>query len=83
MVFTRDEIRQLMGILSDHTFIAAGLMYGSGLRIRETMRLRVSDSEFDRLTGRVRDGKGRKSRMAIQSTEDGKQRTDDAGAVKV
>ena len=63
VVFTRDEIRQLMGILSDHAFIAAGLMYGSGLRIMETMRLRVSDIEFDRLTVRVRDGKGRKSRM--------------------
>ena len=63
VVFTRDEIRRLFGHLSDNAFLAAGLMYGSGLRIMETMRLRVSDLELDRLTVRVRDGKGRKSRL--------------------
>lgn len=63
VVLARDEIRNLFSQLSGYPFVCAGLMYGSGLRVMETVRLRVADIEIDRLTVRVRDGKGRKSRM--------------------
>jgi len=62
-VLTRDEIRNLFAHLSGVNLLCAGLMYGSGLRVMETVRLRYSDIEIDRLTVRVRDGKGRKSRF--------------------
>lgn len=62
VVLTRDEIRRLFSHLSGPAFICAGLMYGSGLRVMEAARLRVSSIELDRLTVRVHDGKGRKSR---------------------
>ena len=63
VVLTREEVRHLLQQLSGYGFLCAGLMYGSGLRVMEVVRLRVSDIEFDRLTVRVRDGKGRKSRF--------------------
>ena len=63
VVLTRDEIRKLFAHLSGESLLCAGLMYGSGLRVMETVRLRYSDIEIDRLTVRVRDGKGRKSRF--------------------
>jgi len=63
IVLSRDELRCLFGHLSGAFFLCAGLMYGSGLRVMETVRLRYSDIEIDRLTVRVRDGKGRKSRF--------------------
>ena len=63
VVLARDEIRRLFAHLSDIHLLCAGLMYGSGLRVMETVRLRYSDIDTDRLTVRVRDGKGRKSRF--------------------
>jgi len=63
VVLTREEIRKLFTYLSDEILLCAGLMYGSGLRVMETVRLRYSDIEIERLTVRVRDGKGRKSRF--------------------
>lgn len=63
VVLTREEIRKLFSHLSNENLLCAGLMYGSGLRVMETVRLRYSDIEIDRLTVRVRDGKGRKSRF--------------------
>ena len=63
VVLTRDEVRALFAHLSGPAFLCAGLMYGSGLRVMETVRLRVSSIETDRLTVRVLDGKGRKSRF--------------------
>ena len=69
VVLTRDEIRQIFGQLSEPAFLCAGLMYGSGLRVSETVRLRISDMESDRLTVRVRDGKGRKSRLTTMASD--------------
>jgi site-specific recombinase XerD len=41
------------------------LLYGSGLRVNECLRLRVQDVEIDRLALTVRDGKGRKDRQTL------------------
>ena len=52
-----------MSHLSNPAFLSAGLMYGSGLRVMETVRLRVSDIDTERLSVRVREGKGGKTRI--------------------
>jgi len=44
-------------------------MYGSGLRVMETVRLRVHDIDLDKLTVLVREGKGRKSRIVTLSPD--------------
>jgi integron integrase len=41
------------------------LMYGSGLRLMETLRLRVKDLDFDYAQIVVRDGKGQKDRVTV------------------
>ncbi|OED39663.1 integrase [Chromatiales bacterium (ex Bugula neritina AB1)] len=63
VVLTRSEVRGLLNNLSGSAFLCGGFMYGSGLRVMETARLRVSDVDVERLTVRVRDGKGGKSRL--------------------
>jgi integron integrase len=42
-----------------------GLLYGSGLRLMECLRLRVKEVDFERGTLMVRDGKGGKDRVAM------------------
>ncbi|WP_390591303.1 phage integrase N-terminal SAM-like domain-containing protein [Simiduia litorea] len=66
-VLTDDEVRRLFNNMQGPTRLCAGLMYGSGLRVMETVRLRVQDIDFDRLCVYVRDGKGRKSRITTFS----------------
>ncbi|WP_370566431.1 tyrosine-type recombinase/integrase [Cyanobium sp. LEGE 06113] len=43
----------------------AGLLYGSGLRLMEALRLRVHDLDFGRQELTVRDGKGGKDRRTL------------------
>lgn len=45
--------------------LMAGLMYGAGLRVTETARLRVKDIDFDRAVITVRNGKGGKDRTTL------------------
>lgn len=66
-VLTHDEVHRLFTQMRGPTRLCAGLMYGSGLRVMETVRLRVQDLDFDRLCVYVRDGKGRKSRITTLS----------------
>lgn len=67
VVLTHAEIAQLFDALSGPMRLAAGLMYGSGLRVMEVVRLRVHDVDLDRFSVYVRDGKGRKSRITTLS----------------
>lgn len=63
VVLTKEEVRTLLRELDGHYWLAACLMYGSGLRLMECMRLRVMHLEFDRHAIRVIDGKGGKDRV--------------------
>jgi len=64
-VFTREEIRAILARLDGSKWIMANLLYGSGLRLMECLRLRVKDIEFDYSQIIVRDAKGSKDRVTI------------------
>ncbi len=65
VVFTREEVRSIIGILDEPYRLMASLMYGSGLRLMETIRLRIKDIDLERLAIPVRSGKGNKDRVTI------------------
>jgi integron integrase len=64
-VFSRSEAIQVLDNLPGAFKLMASLMYGSGLRLMECVRLRVKDIDFDYLTLIVRDGKGDKDRITM------------------
>ena len=63
VVLSRREITAILAHLEDPWKLAAQLMYGSGLRQMECLRLRVKDLDFDQGTITVHDGKGGKHRV--------------------
>src|SRR2546421_10177655 len=65
VVFTREEANAVMAHLKGESHLIAGLLYGSGLRIMEAVRLRVKDIDFSRNEIIVRDGKGEKDRLTM------------------
>lgn len=67
VVFTKDEVKRILKNLKDEKQLMASLLYGSGLRLTECLRLRVKDVEFDSKQILVRDGKGEKDRVTLLS----------------
>ena len=72
-VLTREEVQAVLAHLENPWKLAAQLMYGSGLRLMEALRLRVKDINFGQGTIIVNDGKGAKHRVvplprALEST---------------
>ena len=65
IVLTRDEVAQVLARLDGVHRLIGSLLYGTGLRIMEAMRLRVKDVEFSRREILVRDGKGNKDRVTM------------------
>ncbi|NNJ09000.1 integron integrase [Chloroflexales bacterium ZM16-3] len=64
-VLTRAEARAVIAELSGVYQLMAQLLYGSGLRLMECMRLRVKDLDFDLHQLTVRDGKGMHDRVTM------------------
>lgn len=64
-VLTREEVERLLAHLQGMPKIMAGLLYGSGLRVMECLRLRVKDVDLERRQLMVREGKGRKDRLTM------------------
>lgn len=62
LVLTRNEVRRWLSQLESRNWLMAGLLYGSGMRLMECVRLRVKDVDFQRLDITVRAGKGNKDR---------------------
>lgn len=62
LVMTREEVQSLLSRLKGKEWLMASLMYGSGLRVMECLRLRVKDVDFGFSQIMVRDGKGKKDR---------------------
>jgi len=65
VVLTQDEVQAVLRQLSDTTWMMATLLYGSGLRLMECLRLRVKDIDFAYHQIAVRDGKGHKDRVTM------------------
>jgi len=62
VVLSRDEVAQLLAMLDGPVWLMAALLYGTGMRLMECMRLRIKDVDFQRGEICVRDGKGGKDR---------------------
>ena len=65
VVLTQREVRELLGHLNGTMWLAASLLYGTGMRLLEALRLRVKDVEFERREIVVRQGKGNKDRVTM------------------
>jgi site-specific recombinase XerD len=67
-VLSKDEIVKMLACLKNlkHYCIAV-LLYGSGLRVGEVVRIKMKDIDLDRMTLRVFQGKGRKDRYTVLS----------------
>jgi integron integrase len=65
VVFTREETRAVLGHLRGEAWLMASLLYGSGMRLMECIRLRVKDVDFAQLQITVREGKGNKDRITM------------------
>jgi len=65
VVLTRHEVQELLAVLDGVPWILGLLLYGSGLRVMECLRLRVKDIDFTRHEVLVREGKGNKDRVTM------------------
>jgi integron integrase len=65
VVLTKDEVKSLIANLNGTYKLMAQIAYGGGLRLMETMRLRVKDIDFGNHQILVRDGKGDNDRFTI------------------
>lgn len=65
VVLTESEVKAVLSCMRDTPALIARLLYGSGLRILECLRLRVKDVDFARKEIIVRDGKGAKDRVTM------------------
>ena len=65
VVLGRDEVGSLLSRMTGSNGLIARLLYGSGLRLMEAVRLRVKDLDLSRLEILVRDGKGAKDRVTM------------------
>jgi integron integrase len=65
VVLTKEEVNYILGELKGTNWLIANLLYGSGLRLTEALRLRVKDLDFGYRQITVRDGKGGKDRFTV------------------
>ena len=65
VVLTQREVRDLLLQLDGTMVLIASLLYGTGMRVLEALRLRVKDIEFERREIVVREGKGSKDRVTV------------------
>lgn len=62
-VLSRDEVKELLLRLRGTHLVIGALLYGSGLRLMECLRLRVKDIDFSYSCIHIHDGKGAKDRI--------------------
>ena len=65
VVLTRDEVREILRHVKGVPWIVLTLLYGTGMRLMECLRLRVQDIDFGQNEITIRDGKGGKDRRTI------------------
>lgn len=64
-VLNRDEVKRLLDVMPVGQALMARLLYGTGMRLMECLRLRVKDVDFGRGEILVREGKGAKDRVTM------------------
>lgn len=65
VVLTPHEVGRLLAMLEGQHQVLGQLLYGTGMRLMEGLRLRVKDVDFDHQAIVVRDGKGGKDRVVM------------------
>jgi integron integrase len=65
VVLSQQEAQRLLDSMQGQNQLIAQMLYGSGLRVSECLRLRVKDLDFDQKQIIVRDGKGAKDRITM------------------
>ncbi len=65
VVLTKEEVKQTLKNLKGTAWIVGNILYGSGLRLMECLRLRVQDIDFENNQIIVRNGKGGKDRVTM------------------
>jgi integron integrase len=65
VVLNREEIQAILSRLNGTNWLIASLLYGTGMRIMECLRLRVQDVDMKRKEILIRDGKGFKDRVTM------------------
>ena len=65
VVLSRDEIQRLLAATEGTPGLMMGLLYGTGMRLMECLRLRVQEVDFGRGTILIRAGKGNKDRTVM------------------
>ena len=65
VVLTRQEVTAILDRMTGAHGLMARLLYGTGMRLMECVRLRVKDVDFERAEIVVRDGKGAKDRITM------------------
>lgn len=65
VVLTKEEAKAILSVMTGVMGLAARLLYGTGLRLSEVIRLRVKDIDFGNKQIIVRDGKGGKDRRTM------------------
>lgn len=65
VVLTREEVKSVLAQLRDTDHLFFALLYGTGMRLSEGLRLRVKDVDLSMSQITVRDGKGGKDRMTV------------------
>lgn len=64
-VYSKDEISMLLEELDEETYLIALLLYGSGLRLMECLKLRIGHILIDEQAINVYDGKGKLLRQTV------------------
>ncbi|MDP1771515.1 MAG: integron integrase [Methylobacter sp.] len=65
VVLTRSEVREVLARMKGMHGLMANMLYGTGMRLMECVRLRVKDVDFERNEILIRDGKGGKDRVTM------------------
>ncbi len=82
-VMTVEEVSRLLSVMTGVYALIAKILYGSGLRVKECLRLRVKDIEFQMNQIIVRDGKGGKDRVTVLPAGIGQQLKEHLKGVRV
>jgi len=65
VVLTKEEVRRVLAVVTPEYQLVCQLLYGTGMRLLECLRLRIKDVDFGRNEIVIHDGKGAKDRVTV------------------